>query len=55
MAKHPNDYELRRIRLTRRALTAVALAAVILIGILALHGNFKRPRTLPPTVELSQH
>jgi hypothetical protein len=51
MAKHPNQYELRRIRLTQRILTAVALATVILIGILATHGNYKAPETPPPNVQ----
>lgn len=42
MAKHPNEDELRRIRLTRLVLTGVAAAMVVLIGILAAHGNFER-------------
>ena len=54
MAKHPNEYELRRIRLTRQILTAVAVAMVIVIGILAAHGNFRRRGTYPPAAPQHQ-
>jgi hypothetical protein len=54
MAKHPNAYELRRIRLTRQILTAVAVAMVILIGILAARGNFNRRGTFPPAAPKQQ-
>jgi len=55
MAKHPNEYELRRIRLTQRILSAVGLATIILIGVLAARGNFKRPATSPATLQQPQH
>jgi hypothetical protein len=55
MAKHPNAYELRRIRLTQRILTAVALATTILIGVLAMHGNFRKPGKVPAIIEQRQH
>jgi hypothetical protein len=55
MAKHPNTHELERIRLTQRVLTAVALATVILIGVLAMHGSFHKPAASETIVKQQQH
>jgi hypothetical protein len=42
MEKHPTTSELRRIRLTRRILATVALATILLIGVLAMKGAFEK-------------
>jgi hypothetical protein len=55
MAKHPNTRELRLIRLTQRMLAVVALAATILIGVLAVRGNFKRLAPSSAIVQQRQH
>jgi hypothetical protein len=54
MEKHPNSFELKRIHLVQRILTGIALATVVLIAIVAVHGNFKKPRTPPQAAEQQQ-
>jgi hypothetical protein len=54
MARHPDAGERHRIRLTQWILTAVGLATVIVIIVLALRGNFSKAGTAPPA-SLQQH
>jgi hypothetical protein len=55
MGKHPNEYELRRIRQTERVLSAVALATIVLIGVLAVRGNFKPPVRSAASLQQQRH
>jgi hypothetical protein len=54
MAKHPNSFELRRIHLTQHILTLVALVMIVLIGLLAMRGNFKKTGMSPADVRQEQ-
>jgi len=55
MSNHPNTYELKRIRLTKQVLTAVAAATVVFIALLAVHGNFDKPARSAAAIEQPRH
>jgi len=51
MEKHPNSFEMKRIHLVQQILISIALATVVLIVFVAVHGNFKKPQTPPQAAE----
>jgi hypothetical protein len=54
MEKHPTTSELRRIHLIQTILITVALATVVLIGVLAMKGAFEQS-AVPVGISHPQH